>query len=91
MGSIFTRTLADGTLRYRAVIRVHRKDYPIFRESKTFNSRRKADSRLKKREVAIKANPNILYGNQHEGFLLFAYGLFNHLRCLNWNLYLLGD
>jgi len=44
MGSIFTRTLADGTLRYRAVIRVHRKDYPIFRESKTFNSKRKADS-----------------------------------------------
>lgn len=33
----------------------------------------------------------MLYGNQHEGFLLFAYGLFNHLCCLNWNLYLLGD
>ena len=64
MDSIFTRTLADGTLRYRAVIRVHRKDYPIFRESKTFNSRRKADSWLKKREVEIEANLNILYGNQ---------------------------
>ena len=68
MGSIFTRTLADGTLRYRAVIRVHRKDYPIFRESKTFNSRRKADSWLKKREVEIEANPKMLYGNQHEAF-----------------------
>lgn len=66
MGSIFTRTLADGTLRYRTVIRVHRKDYSIFRESKTFNSRRKADSWLKKREVEIEANPDILYGNQHE-------------------------
>ena len=72
MDSIFTRTLADGTLRYRAVIRVHRKDYPIFRESKTFNSRRKADSWLKKREVEIEANPNILYGNQHEANMRLA-------------------
>jgi len=64
MGSIFTRTLADGILRYRAVIRFHRKDYLIFRESKTFNSRRKADSWLKKREVEIEANPNI--GNNYQ-------------------------
>ena len=41
------RTGLRGIERYRAVIRVHRKDYLIFRESKTFNSKRKADSWLK--------------------------------------------
>ena len=57
VGTIVQRSISDGTLRYRAEIRVHRKDYPIFRESKTFNSRRRADSWLKKREVEIEANP----------------------------------
>ena len=32
MGSIFTRTLSDGTLRYRAEIRVNRKGLPVYKE-----------------------------------------------------------
>jgi len=91
MGTLAQRSLSDGTLRYRAEIRVNRKDFPVYKESKTFSTKRMAEKWLKKREVEIEANPNMLYGNQHEGFLLFAYGLFNHLCCLNWNLYLLGD
>ena len=66
MGSIFTRTLSDGTLRYRAVIRIQRKDYPAFRESKTFTTKRIAEKWVKKREVGIENNPEILNGNQHE-------------------------
>ena len=66
MGSIFTRTLSDGALRYRAVIRIQRKDYPAFRESKTFTTKRVAEKWIKKREVEIENNPDILNGNQHE-------------------------
>ena len=66
MGSIFIRTLSDGTLRYRAVIRMQRKDYPAFRESKTFTTKRIAEKWVKKREAEIEHNPDILSGNQHE-------------------------
>ena len=57
MGSIFTRTLSDGTLRYRAVIRIQRKDYPAYKESKTFSTKRIAEKWVKKREVEIENNP----------------------------------
>lgn len=57
MGSIFTRTLSDGTLRYRAVIRIQRKDYPAYKESKTFSTKRIAEKWVKKREVEIEDNP----------------------------------
>ena len=66
MGTVTTRTLTDGTLRYRAEIRINRKDYPVYKESKTFSNRRMAESWLKKREVDIEANPSILYVSQHE-------------------------
>ncbi len=57
MGSIFTRTLSDGTLRYRAVIRIQPKDYPAYKESKTFSTKRIAEKWVKKREVEIEDNP----------------------------------
>ena len=66
MGTIVQRSLSDGTLRYRAVIRIQRKDYPAFRESKTFTTKRIAEKWVKKREVEIENNPEILNGNQHE-------------------------
>jgi len=49
MGSIFTRTFADGTLRYRAEIRVNHKDFPVYKESKTFSTKRMAEKWLKTR------------------------------------------
>ena len=55
MGSIFTRTLSDGTLRYRAEIRVNRKG--LYKESKTFSTKRIAEKWVKKREVEIENNP----------------------------------
>jgi len=66
METIVQRSLSDGTLRYRAVIRIQRKDYPAFRESKTFTTKRIAEKWVKKREVEIENNPEILNGNQHE-------------------------
>ena len=59
MGSIRQRSLTDGTIRYRAEIRINRKDYPTFIESKTFNSRRIAEKWIEDREKAINLNPDI--------------------------------
>ena len=66
MGTIVQRSLSDGTLRYRAEIRINRKDFPTYKESKTFNTKRIAEKWVKKREVEIENNPDILNGNQHE-------------------------
>ena len=65
MGSIFTRTLSDGTLRYRAEIRINRKDFPAYKESRTFTTKRIAEKWVKKREVEIEtvkiAGPKLKY------------------------------
>ena len=66
MGTIVQRSLSDGTLRYRAEIRINRKDFPTYKESKTFNTKRIAEKWVKKREVEIENNPDFLNGNQHE-------------------------
>lgn len=63
MGSIRQRSLTDGSIRYRAEIRINRKDYPTFIESKTFNSRRIAEKWIEDREKAINLNPDILKGH----------------------------
>jgi len=59
MGTITQRTLSDGTLRYRAEIRVNRKDFPAYKESKTFSTKRIAEKWVKKREVEIEAKPKL--------------------------------
>ena len=61
MGTISKRTLSDGTLRYRAEIRINRKEYPVYKESKTFSTNKLAEKWLKKRELEIEANPNVLH------------------------------
>ena len=66
MGTLVQRSLSDGTLRYRAEIRINRKDFPTYKESKTFSTKRIAEKWVKKREVEIENNPDILNGNQHE-------------------------
>ena len=43
MGTISKRTLSDGTLRYRAEIRINRKEYPVYKESKTFSTNKLAE------------------------------------------------
>jgi hypothetical protein len=60
MGSIRSRSLADGTIRYRAEIRINRKGHPEFKESKTFSSRRIAENWLYKREKELNKNPELL-------------------------------
>ncbi|WP_151742796.1 tyrosine-type recombinase/integrase [Acinetobacter sp. TUM15113] len=65
MGSIRSRSLADGTIRYRAEIRINRKDYPEFKESKTFSSRRIAENWIHKRENELSKNPELLSGKNN--------------------------
>ena len=62
MGTITKRTNPSGEIRYRAQIRINRKDYPEFKESKTFSKKSLADAWIKKREAEIEADPDILLG-----------------------------
>jgi hypothetical protein len=48
MGTITQRKLVDGSIRYRAEIRINRKDLPIYKESKTFGSKKVAANWLAK-------------------------------------------
>ena len=57
MGSITARKGADGKVNYRAAIRITRKGFPAFSESKTFHSKKLAENWVKKREVEIQENP----------------------------------
>ena len=57
IGTIAQRSLSDRTLRYPTKIRVNRKDYPAYKESKTFSTKRIAEKWVKKREVEIENNP----------------------------------
>ncbi|ENW08227.1 tyrosine-type recombinase/integrase [Acinetobacter beijerinckii] len=64
MGSVTARKGADGSVSYRAAIRINRKGYPVYSESKTFHSKKMAENWLKKREVEIQENPDILLGKE---------------------------
>ena len=62
MGTISQRKSADGTIRFRAEIRISRKGTPYFKDSKTFSSMRLAQKWLAMREEEIEENPDILLG-----------------------------
>lgn len=64
MGTVSQRKLADGTLRYRAEIRINRSGFPAYKESKTFGALRLAKLWLAKREAEIEENPEILLGQE---------------------------
>lgn len=64
MGTITQRKLVNGSIRYRAEIRINRKDLPIYKESKTFGSKKVAAIWLAKREAEIEENPEILFGQE---------------------------
>ncbi|MBJ9953422.1 MULTISPECIES: hypothetical protein [unclassified Acinetobacter] len=78
MGSIRQRSLTDGTIRYRAEIRINRKNYPVLIESTTFNSSRIAEKWIEDRKKAINLSPDILEGysdliNTHLGNAIKKY------------------
>lgn len=60
MGTITTRKDKSGQTRYRASIRINRKDMPTHSESKTFSQKSLATAWIKKREAEIELNPDIL-------------------------------
>ena len=64
MGSITARKGADGKVNYRAATRINRMGFPTFSESKTFHSKKLAENWVKKREVEIQENPDILLGKE---------------------------
>lgn len=57
MGTITQRTDKAGNVRYRAAIRINRKDLPAYSESKTFSKKSLATAWIKKREAEIEADP----------------------------------
>ncbi len=67
MGTITKRANPSGEIRYRAQIRISRKDYPDFKESKTFSKKSLAEAWIKKREAEIEANPDMLLGTLKKG------------------------
>ena len=64
MGTITQRKLVNGVIRFRAEIRINRKDLPAYKESKTFGSKKVAAAWLVQREAEIEKNPEILFGQE---------------------------
>ncbi len=60
MGSISERVLSTGVTKYRAQVRVKRKNLPNFTESRTFSKRSLAEAWIKKREYELELNPDLL-------------------------------
>jgi hypothetical protein len=65
VGTIAQRKLKDGTIRYRAEIRINKKGFPAFKESQTFSTKRLASLWIGKREAEIDENPEILFGQEN--------------------------
>jgi hypothetical protein len=64
MRSVTERKGTDGKVNYRAAIRINRKGFPTFSESKIFHSKKVTENWIKKREVEIQENPDILLGKE---------------------------
>lgn len=64
VGTITQRKLKDGTIRYRAEIRINKKGFPEYKESQTFGSKKIAAGWIAKREAEIEKNPEILFGQE---------------------------
>ncbi len=60
MGTITERVLSTGVKKYRAQVRVKRKDLPNFTESKTFSTRKLAEAWIKKREYELETHPELI-------------------------------
>ena len=56
VGTITQRKLKDGTIRYRAEIRINKKGFPEYKESQTFGSKKIAAGWIAKREAEIEKN-----------------------------------
>ena len=79
MGTISQRKLADGTIRFRAEIRISRKGFANFKESKTFSSMRLAQKWLAVREEEIEENPDILLGRSDVSNITLANAIDKYL------------
>lgn len=69
MGTITQRQQKDGSVRYRAEIRIN-KDGAKFSQSKTFSRKALAVSWLKQREAELEANPQLLHKSDVQSMTL---------------------
>lgn len=63
MGSVTKRTTSKGEVRYRALIQIRKQDVD-YSESRTFSKKSLAEAWIKKRELEIETNPEIISGEQ---------------------------
>lgn len=63
MGSVTKRTTSKGEIRYRALIQIRKQDID-YSESKTFSKKSLAEAWLKKRELELELNPEIITGEE---------------------------
>ncbi|WP_111848681.1 tyrosine-type recombinase/integrase [Acinetobacter baumannii] len=63
MGSVTKRTTSKGEIRYRALIQIRKQDVD-YSESKTFSKKSLAEAWLKKRELELELNPEIITGEE---------------------------
>ena len=66
MGTVTKRQLKDGTMRYRAQVRVQRENYPTYKVSKTFSKKSLADEWIKRTEAEIELNPDKMLNPKEE-------------------------
>ncbi|ELA08760.1 chorismate mutase family protein [Moraxella macacae 0408225] len=62
MGSIRTKKLKDGTIHYHAEIRINKKDFPPYREAKTFANKKVAQGWIATREAELRDDPKQFFG-----------------------------
>lgn len=79
MGTITERVLSTGVKKYRAQVRVKRKDLPNFTESKTFSKRSLAEAWIKKREYELEANPELMNPVEESKGMTLAHALEKYL------------
>jgi len=66
VGTVTKRQLTNGTVRYRAQVRVQREGYPPFKASKTFSKKSLADEWIKRTEAEIELNPEKMLNPEAE-------------------------
>ena len=63
MSTITKRVTSTGEIRYRALLQIRREDVN-YTESRTFSKKSLAEAWLKKREVELETNPELLHQNK---------------------------
>lgn len=80
MGTVTERILSTGVKKYRAQVRVKRQDLPNFTDSKTFSTRKLAETWIKKREYELELNPELMNSVNNSKGMTLAEALEKYLK-----------